>query len=546
MKKTVSLLLIISLLAGVFCALPLNASAAVKRVSLKASSATLKISKKNGKTVRGTYEIKLKKVKGAKLKSASYKSSNPRVAAVSSKGKITAKAKGSAKITVGVKFIFKKRTFKKNMTFKVTVRDTRKSEPVNPVEPTKPAETEPFSDEYAVPLNDPPQIDGTKTGSLKDKAFLDKLSGFSSKLYEMCSKESNDNYVMSPVSVYLALAMLYSVGDDGVKSDIESLAEMNSEDFEKTGKLFKSLVHEYKSFNGDTVSRLDLTNSVWIDDSKEADAETLKKLADDMYCQAFKTPFGANNKAANNAIRKYIKHQTNGLIDQDFDLYPDTLFALINTLYFKDVWDLEREGLNVKQKDFKTENGSKKIEFLEGEYINGKVQQTEKAKYFYATTSQGYKVKFILPKSGYTLDQATNAADLNTINRRSDFGAFDDNGTEHFTRCIFPSFKLEKETPLKKIFENNNLLKNAFTSYFSPLLKDEELCVSDIKHKVVLDVSKTGVEGAAVTIISSKANSSYPDHKIEYHDFVLDSAFGFIVTDPSDIVLFEGKVTDPA
>ena len=67
--------------------------------------------------------------------------------------------------------------------------------------------------------------------------------------------------------------------------------------------------------------------------------------------------------------------------------------------------------------------------------------------------------------------------------------------------------------------------------------------MSEIKHKVVVDVSKQGIEGAAVTVIASKANSAMPDHNVYYHDFKLNSEFGFIITDPSDVTLFQGKVT---
>ena len=123
-----------------------------------------------------------------------------------------------------------------------------------------------------------------------------------------------------------------------------------------------------------------------------------------------------------------------------------------------------------------------------------------------------------------------------------DFKTWDSKGGEHLTRCIFPSFKIDSETPLKDILLANGELGNAFTNYYSPLT-DKALCVSEIKHKVVVDVSKQGIEGAAVTVIASKANSVMPDHNVYYHDFKLNSEFGFIITDPSDVTLFQGKVT---
>lgn len=543
MKKFICILISAIMVASVFTALPLSAAAATRRVSLKKSSATLKLTKKNGKTVRGTTTIKVSKLKGVSIKKVTYRSSDSKIAAVNKNGKVTARKKGTAKITVAVKFTYKKHTVRKNMTFKVTVKDARKqsSTIVFPEEPTEPV-TEPFSDSNATPLNNPPEIDGTKTKAMTDSAFLSKLSKFSNKLYQMSAKDVEGNYVMSPVSVYLAFALLYSVGDDGVKEDIKSLTEMNDADLKRTGELYASLVNKYQTFGGKTVSRLDLTNSIWLDSREQFNEEPLEALAKDMYCQAFKTPFYDNNRGANDAIRKYVKYQTNGLIDKDFQLDAATLFALVNTLYFKDVWDLESEGLATKTDTFTTKNGAQSREFLIGKYIQGQVQETDCSYFFYATTSQGYKAKFILPKDGFTLEQAMSADNLQKINMTRDFKTWDSKGGEHLTRCIFPSFKIDSETPLKDILLANGELGNAFTNYYSPLT-DKALCVSEIKHKVVVDVSKQGIEGAAVTVIASKANSAMPDHNVYYHDFKLNSEFGFIITDPSDVTLFQGKVT---
>lgn len=152
MKKLISIMLSALMLTSIFTALPLEASAAKKRVSLKKTSATLKISKKNGKNVYGTTTIKVKKTKGVTVKKTTYSSKNKKIATVSKKGKVTAKKKGSTKITVKVKYKYKKKTYTQKLTFKVKVKDTRTTTVIQPTpvatyatEPTaKPTEaTEP-------------------------------------------------------------------------------------------------------------------------------------------------------------------------------------------------------------------------------------------------------------------------------------------------------------------------------------------------------------------------------------------------------------------
>lgn len=657
MKRFLSILISAVMVASMFASLPLNTSAVqkkAKKVSLKKSSATLKISKKNGKTVCGKTTVKVKKAKGVKVKKITYKSSAAKIAKVSKKGKVTAKSEGKAKIKVKVKYKYKKKSYKKTLTFKVNVKDLRKNN--NPKTPT-PVETEPETSADVVATTTPAQTaetteppfvtapiqtetakesateavesgetqpqteleteagetnetapstesvesgetqpqtaSETEAGEINDTTpsteaqtteqtetvettspaptekdnvetdcndleevtepvteeeisgtdFKTKLSAFSNKLYKICAENESDNYAMSPLSVYMTLSMLYSIGDENVKSDVAGFVGMTKEEFAKTGELFKSLIEQKTDyFSDDIVTQLSLTNSIWLDNNVEANADELKKLAEELYCEAYHTSFKDDNAAANKAVQDFVKEKTNGLIDQDFQLDTKTIVALINTLYFKDIWSREDE-LYTRKDYFQTQNGKKECEFLVSTYLCGRILETDTSCYFYTTTSAGYKIKFILPKEGVTLKQAMNAADLYKINGTTDFQFQDPDGTEHYTRCIFPTFKISSETPLKKIFEDNEVLNKAFGEFYSPLV-DGELFVTDVKQKTVLDVNKKGIEGAAVTIISA-AGTSMPVNPQVFHDFELNRSFGYIITSPDDVVLFEGQVTNP-
>ncbi len=372
-----------------------------------------------------------------------------------------------------------------------------------------------------------------------DADYFAKLSAFSGRVYEDCAENDNANYVMSPLSLYMALAVLHSVGDDGVKSDIETLFGMDAGDIEKTDDLFLSLVREREN-DGELVSKLDLTNSIWLDTEFTANQTALDRLAEDFCCYAYKAPFKSDNKAANAAIRKFIKEKTKGLIDKDFELEPATLFAIINTLYFKDCWNFG-DGLTVKKRNFVANGETKEKDFLIGEYFGGKVGETEVSEYFYSKTSSGYCIKFILPKDGVALKDAMTAENLNAVNSATYTG--EEDGVRYLTRCIFPKFKIESDTPVKEVFENQGYLQNAFHAYTSDLT-DIELCVSDIKHSAILKVDEKGIEGAAVTIIADKASAMPPEQEQKF-DFVIDRSFGFMVTDPYGVILFAGRVAEP-
>ena len=374
-----------------------------------------------------------------------------------------------------------------------------------------------------------------------DEDFKAKLSAFSNKIFSMSAKNDNGNYTVSPLSAYMALAILNAVGDDKVKSDIETLFGMTQEDIEKTKQLFLSLVKEI-SFEDSLISKLDLTNTVWIDSNREANKKTLDMLAEKLFCYAHSTPFAMDNDEANKAIREFIAEKTRGLIDTDFDLDADTVFAIINTLYLKDVWG--DEALKTEKRTFHSAGKETEKEFLITEYVPGEIAETRSSYYFSVRTENGYKVKLILPKDGVTLKQAMSESALNVINSRKSYVQEHEDGIQRYTRCIFPKFRIESETDMDKVLAENGYLGNAFTGYTSNLL-DGMFAVSDIIHKAVVNVDEKGVEGAAVTIIVSKETAiPLPDKKY-CTDFVLDREFGFIITTYDDVILFEGTVVDP-
>lgn len=378
--------------------------------------------------------------------------------------------------------------------------------------------------------------------------FYEKLSAFSNKLYEMSSADEDGNYAMSPLSVYLALAMLHYVGDAEVKAEIENFTGMNASDFAATADLVSNLTKVHR-FDDQTVGQLLLSDTVWFDDSVSLNQSVLMNMMRSIGCIAQQVPFADNNAAANRTIREFIKQMTNGLIDRDFNLDESTALALINTLYFKDVWDLESSGgeLLTDRLGFTTPSGDvETLDFVKGKYLPGEAAENEYCTYFYARTAFGYKLKIIVPKDGVTLKEAMSKSNLDEVNSTTNYDKNSTPREKHFTRCIFPEFTIDSDTPLYDILTSDDSLAYTLSKdgFYSDLTEGG-LAVTSIKHQTVLNVNRKGIEGAAVTIFGM-ATTAFDDTVKIYHDFVADRAFGYIVTTPNDVVLFEGQVTDPA
>ncbi len=370
--------------------------------------------------------------------------------------------------------------------------------------------------------------------------YYAKLSGFSARLYEMSRAQAKgSNYVMSPVSLYMAMAMLHAVGDATVKNEVETLLAMSADDVARAGALYQAL--NQSDADGTPVI---LSNSIWLDARLQTRQNALDDLANNLHCGAFRVPFADDNSAANQQVRDYVKEKTNGLIDRDFQMDRDTLVSLINTVCFADVWDMKGVDLPVRPMPFNRADGKVTMDFLLGKHMRGEVAETEKARYFPAVTAHGYRLVLVLPKQGCSLAEATAADSLQRINMTDQYERMYADGARHYTRCVFPRFSIESTTAMKDVLENNGYLEHTFDAYDSTLT-DQPLRVSRILHQATVEVNEHGAKGAAATIVDNEPGAAAYAPPVYFHDFVVDGPFGFLITDANGVVLFAGQVVDP-
>ena len=72
-------------------------------------------------------------------------------------------------------------------------------------------------------------------------------------------------------------------------------------------------------------------------------------------------------------------------------------------------------------------------------------------------------------------------------------------------------------------------------------ITESDVYVDALIHKCALKVNKKGIEGAAVTAVVGDGAGA-PIYQNVYHDYTVDRAFGFILTDGYGTVLFSGAV----
>ena len=369
-------------------------------------------------------------------------------------------------------------------------------------------------------------------------------SSFAAESYAAYGQE--DNFTVSPVSVYSALALAAECASGDTRAEVLSALGVTYEQLTANYPALYRSLNVTNEYDGEVVSMLSLGNSVWLDGRLDYKQSCIDALSSFYQSYTYSADFYGDNAAANQAVRHFVKEKTKGLIDQDFRLPEYTLFALINTLYLKTVWDTDGKDLpyTADAYGFKNADGtSSSVKLLQGKYCLGRVYEGKDFTSFYTSAAGGYKVKFILPKEGKTLADVFTAENIAEANAVRDYLGYDEeNETEYQTRCFFPEFKCKYDNDIKGILKDQfgiDLLFDKDNCNFSAMTDTPAFCTK-IQHVTDLTVNKTGIEGAAVTIVVNEATSA-PNQTV-YADFVLDRAFGFVITDRNNVALFTGAV----
>ena len=383
------------------------------------------------------------------------------------------------------------------------------------------------------------------------KVFQKSVESFAADFgaYSYSNYEKQDNFAVSPISVYMALALATECSAGDTRQEIlDALGVTYQQLKTHFPTLYRSLEVEYKIENK-TTSLLDLTNSIWVNKGTAVKQPCIDALSNDYYAYSYSADFARNNAQANKDVRHFVKEQTRGLIDKDFELSEETLFAIINTLYLKTIWNINGKDLPFAKDnyDFTSKDGSiKNIQLLQGDYINGRAVEFDTFTTFYTRTYNGYKIKFILPKDNYTVDQVFSAENIAKVNSITDYGYYNETATEcYITRVLFPEYKCGYDDDIIKILQNRFGIDSLFSqSCDFSTLSDESLYYANIWHVTDLTVNRKGIEGAAVTAIGMSGASGPSEIVTVQKDFIVNKAFGFIITDWQDTTLFSGVVNN--
>lgn len=354
----------------------------------------------------------------------------------------------------------------------------------------------PGVDILTVPVTPPSEVSAPLSDISENS--VNGTNSFAVNLYLRSSAETNDNVCISPFSIENVLGMLAN-GDDGETRD-EILDVLG---FDKGESGLACMNAYYRTLlsnlpNLDDTSCI-FTNSLWYDPCIPIYSDFSKTIA--KYFYAVNMPMSPAGEIGKEAINKFVKANTRGLIDNFLETPIRSTVALMNTAYFKGQWKNPFDkGLTLEKEFTNLDYSSSRVMFMNStmECDYARIEDgTEAIRMPYGKEGENFSMTLILPSSlinHVPLDEAFLGDNLKRLYEKF---------KEETVVLSLPKFEVEyKDNHMVDLLCKMGLAKtfdscfgfNNIVEYPLPFYLD---CFI---HATKLIVDEDGTEGAAVSI----------------------------------------------
>ena len=367
----------------------------------------------------------------------------------------------------------------------------------------------------------------TVSGRKADAKFIGSTADFSLELFQR-SLDPENNSLVSPLSVLLALAMTANGADTATLAEMEAVL---GRDIPLT-ELNEYLYTYVDSLSSASKAKFSIANSIWFRDCLRVEQEFLQTNADYYGAAAYRAAFDQQTLAD---INNWVKDNTDGMIDSILDeISAEAVMYLINAIAFDAEWKVIYNEHNIHQGEFTGADGNKQdAEFMrseESQYI-----QTPLATGFIKPYADDkYSFVALLPNEGIDIqDYLASLSGENFLQALS--------GVVHTpVAATLPKFTYDYSVTLSDCLKALGM-PTAFSARqadFNKMSKSQGLYIGEVMHKTFISVDEKGTKAGAVTVVEMRATAFY-----ETKEVILDRPFVYAIIDnATNLPIFIGTV----
>lgn len=379
---------------------------------------------------------------------------------------------------------------------------------------------------------------GSVNGKDADDVFLDSQMRLSVALFQACVRESkNQNVLISPLSIQLALAMTANGAKGETKEEMEQL--LGGEiPLETLNEYLYSYISGLPSKKKESL--LKIANSIWFRDEEErltVEEDFLQTNADYYGAQAYKCAFDHRTLKD---INNWVKKNTDGMIDEILDeIKEDAVMYLINALVFDAEWETVYNKNDIFSGTFTSIDGTKQEAEMMSSSENRYMDDGKATGFIKNYKGANYSFAALLPNEG--IDIYNYIENLSVEKLRNTIK----NAKSGTVMVQIPKFSYEYGLEMEDVLKELGM-QAAFdeeVADFSGIghSKDGNLFIGSVLHKTFISVDELGTKAGAVTKVEI-TNESAPFSEWIVH---LDRPFVYMILDnASGLPVFIGVVTD--
>ncbi|MFW5831310.1 MAG: serpin family protein [Prolixibacteraceae bacterium] len=375
----------------------------------------------------------------------------------------------------------------------------------------------------------------------KSTQLIEADNDFGLHVFQKINEEKDDeNKMISPLSISVALAMAYNGADGETKAEMEQALNLKGLSVEQINSSYKSLIAALQSLDKDVV--FEIANALFY-----AEGFTVKPQffgINEHYYDAEVESLDFKAPESVDVINNWVAEKTNSKIQQIIDqLSPLDRMILLNAVYFNGIWTNTFDEEGTKMKTFRKSDGATtEVPMMSKE---DQLDYTSNSLFSAVRMPYGngqYNMMVFLPENGKNSNDVIAAlSGENWKNRISGFESKDQ------VVVTMPRFKFAFELEMNNVLKEMGIQQafNPEQSDFSGIADMDDLHISSVVHKTFIDVNETGTEAAAVTSVTIGITSVNPDQEEKIY-FTVDKPFVFAITEKdTGAILFIGEVNNP-
>jgi len=374
-------------------------------------------------------------------------------------------------------------------------------------------------------------------------SLVDGNNAFGLDLYQSL-RDRDENLILSPFSISLALAMTYS----GAKGETEAqMADvLNFPSQQETHPAFNALDLALEDTGivldkDQEPMQLDIANAVFAEQTFTFLPDFLDTLSVNYGAGIRLMDFVNNPNPSRKEINQWVSDETkdkiNDLLPED-SITTDTKMVLVNAIYFKADWLSPFDANDTYDGTFKLLDGSEVTVPMMGQRMS--------IPYFVGDGYAAAEIPYAGESAAMTL-LVPDEGRFEEIESQLDGAMFDQmlsNLAPADVTLQMPKFEYESAFMLSDTLANMGM-PHAFDSDladFSGMTDQQALYIGNVIHKAFVAVDEEGTEAAAATaVIMEGATAMMPDNML-----VIDRPFIYFIRDlESGQILFIGRVLNP-